>query len=295
MPRSPLVPRFQQRPLLSSDLSPERPRDKLNSRSASMAPIISPRWKRRLYPLSALLITFIILFMFLFSGSVTRRDSAAGFPLSRGYESGEPRPAEPVDEIIVVIVPPFAQKFTRESLRTLLDSLAVAHYSRYIQLRLVLGPEADTAKFNSRYNVAMSTQWRHGKLHVVNATSGGLYALPLSAWSPNQGEREHVVIVDALHAKTVDPSWFKYLQAARARYAGVADIAAYAPTRTAVRTRAPVTGLVKHWEPPTMGENDPDDVFLYQSAAYMPIIAPTNAAHWRAFQHWFTSRRSEWF
>lgn len=296
MPRTPLVPRFQQRlPVVSTDVASDRAKEKQTQRSGSMAPILGARWRRRLSPISAVFIVFIFLVVFLIISSVTRRDPATGLPLSRGYEGVEPLPAEPVDETVVVIVPPFSRQVAWESLRTLLSSLDNAHYSRPVRLRIVLAPEANRHAFESRHAIATSAKWHHGELQVVNATSGGLYELSLSAWSPNQGASEHVVIVDATNARTVDSSWFEFLQAARIRYAGVADIAAYSPVRASVRARAPVTGLVKHWEPPLLGDNDPDNVFLYQSAAYAPMLAPANAAQWRAFQRWFAGRRSEWF
>jgi len=271
---------------------------------------LRPRAQRRLVAL-----LFIFLFFIIGALAVRKLHIITQFhslnytsyvPLAHGYEPVQNGPQHPVAESIVVVVhavggtivarpnlPPYSLK----SISALLTSLGNARYTHPVHLRILLAPQRDPDAFNLRYALASSVSWSHGSKDVVNATSGGLFELMVSAWSPAKGTVERAVIVDAAFARSFHPNWFQYLQATRARYAGFADVAAFSPVHASVRTVSSITGIVSHWQPPPADAHstNSDNVFLYQSAAYAPVLAPANAEIWRTFQRWFANHRSEWF
>lgn len=256
-----------------------------------------------------LLVLFIVLctiFSFFLSQFKLRdvQNGRLGSRLGFSVERKIPDPATPLDESIVVIVPPVGNSvvdrpdiklYELDSVRDLLRSLTSAHYPTDVKLRVVLAPERDDRAFDKRYRVVRGTIWNHGSFEIVNATTGGLFEIMLSAWSPSKNAHERVVIIDAAYARNLNPDWFENLQSARVRYAHVSDIAAFAINRAPIRVRSSITGMVSHWQPPSLGENNPDNVYLYQGAAYIPVLAPQSAEQWRSFQRWFVARRSDWF
>ncbi len=263
------------------------------------------RARRHILSLVFLVVACTVFSFFLSQLKLLRRENvSAGGGLGFSFERKLPDPETPLDESIVVMVPPVGnsvvvrpnvEQYQLETVRGLFQSLTSARYPTTVNLRVLLAPESDDNAFDRRYVVVQETVWNHGSFGIVNATTGGLFEIMLNAWAPAKNARERVVIIDAAFARSLNPEWFENLQTARVRYAHVSDVAAFTDKPSSVRVRSSVTGMVSHWQPPTLGKENPDNVFLYQSAPYIPVLAPKSAEQWRAFLRWFVARRSEWF
>ena len=208
------------------------------------------------------------------------------------------------DERVIVIVPPIGSSIAPRSkiavyeldmMEKLLYSLTNAVYTTKVSLNLLLAPESNSSAFDVRYSVAKKTHWSHGEMYVTNATSNGSFEMILSVWTTQRNARERIVLIDAALAGKLNFDWFETLQAARARYGDIPDVAAFAISSMPNHVHSAVTKRSSIAEPFVSGKNSNDGVRLYQLAAYVPILAPQNSEYWRLFQRWLTAHRAEWF
>ena len=213
------------------------------------------------------------------------------------------REQKTADQRIIVIVPavgslvasqPNLEPYELETIQKLLQSLANANYSSDVSLDVLLTPESDDSAFDERYAVVQTTDWNHGVMNVVNLTTPGMFEVILGAWLPLENSRQQVIIIDSAFARDVNASWYESLQATRARYARVSDIAGFAAFPADENLRSIMKSTSSRWQS-SFQKSSSDNVYLYQAAAYIPILAPRRAKEWRSFQRWLITRRSEWF
>ena len=213
-------------------------------------------------------------------------------------------PPQQFAERIIVIVPPIGNQilsplqvamYDLDTIRTLLRSIENARYSTKISLNIVLVPESNASAFDQRYSIVQKIHWIHGTMQVTNATSGGSFEMILSAWTPQENAREQIVLIDAAFARNLNVDWFDILQITRSRYGVVPDVAAFTTSAIPNRLHSSISRLRSFWKSSLPWRNSDDEICLYQSAAYLPILAPKSAEQWRSFQRWFIARRAEWF
>lgn len=196
-------------------------------------------------------------------------------------------------------VPPESKLYSERALSLLVSSLAQAHYDNEpVALSLVLAPEANATAYEARYVQCTEFVWPHGEKTLHNATTGGLFELGVSSWSPARGDTEKVLIIDASRALPFVPQFYRYLKSVRRRYMhSAADIAGF--TLEPVLMRRPESVLGRStggYTSAFVGEGeDGDEVFLYQNLPFVAAFSPVDSEVWRAFQRWFAAHRAEWF
>ncbi len=234
----------------------------------------------------------------------TVNDSSEEEPVDFPIKKHVPAKREQADQRIILIVPaigslvvsrPNVEPYKLGTTRRLLQSLAKARYTTKVSLEVLLTPESDDSAFEERYAAVQATDWNHGDMKVVNLTTPGLFEVILGAWLPLENSMEQVVIIDAAFARGVNVNWFENMRATRARYAHASDIAGFGASPISVHRRSRFFGMRSQWEPPSLGKDSSDNAYLYQGAAYIPILAPSSSGEWRSFQRWFIARRYEWF
>lgn len=196
-------------------------------------------------------------------------------------------------------VPAESKLYSARALSLLVSSLVHAHYDNEpVALTLVLAPEGNTTAFEVRYAQCQDVVWPHGEKILQNATTGGLFELGVSSWSPARGNSEKVLIVDASRALPFVPQFYRYLKSVRRRYLrSAADIAGFTLEPVLIRRPASVLGRsTGGYTSAFVGEGEAgDEVFLYQNLPFVAAFSPVDSEVWRAFQRWFAAHRAEWF
>ena len=192
------------------------------------------------------------------------------------------------------------------SFQTLLSSITTAYYDGdSVQLQIVLAPHANSESFDKTYTQCTKVKWQHGQLSIQNASTGGLFDLGVSVWSPPPADHSHALIIDASRIETISPNYYRYLKSVRRRYAGIADVAGFTLEPVLIRRQSGLLGQLSQrfssenvagFDPrvSTAGNNS-SSVFFYQTLPIVGAFSPVNAQVWRSFQRWFAAHRSEWF
>ncbi|CDF33573.1 putative glycosyl transferase [Chondrus crispus] len=196
-------------------------------------------------------------------------------------------------------VPPDSKLYSSRALSLLITSLVEAHYDNEpVSLSLVLAPEPNSTTYEARYLQCQDVVWPHGDKTLHNATTGGLFELGVSSWSPSRGDTEKVLIVDASRALPFVPQFYRYLKSVRRRYmSSAADIAGFTLEPVLIRRRESVLGRsTGSYTSAFVGEGEAgDEVFLYHNLPFVAAFSPVDSEVWRAFQRWFAAHRAEWF
>lgn len=196
-------------------------------------------------------------------------------------------------------IPPDSKIYSSRALALLISSLVEAHYDNEpVSLSLYLAPETNLTSYEARYAQCQDVVWPYGEKTLHNATTGGLFELGVSSWSPGRGDSEKVLIVDASRALPFAPQFYRYLKSVRRRYmTSAADIAGFTLEPVLVRRPESVMGRsTGHYTSAFVGEGEAgDEVFLYHNLPFVAAFSPLDSEVWRAFQRWFAAHRAEWF
>lgn len=242
--------------------------------------------RRRFSTLSIAILLFLVLFVALALRHRRRYPLPTEVALPPAYD---PPPSDQKPLRIILIVPPFVSysaTYNISTLTSLLRSLSEAQYDALpTHLHLLLAPHRISTSFDSLYSKLRTTPWSHGPFSLQNASTGGLFDLAVSSWTPAHHETQQVLILDAAHLTAVSTSFHRYLRSARRAHT-YPDVAAFALRPVAIHQHSVLT---------SDSVNPDAHVYLYQNTPLIPAIAPVNAHVWRTFQRWFYSHRAEWF
>ena len=296
---------------------------------------------RSFRPLLIILPVFILVLSLLSPFLRGRLQSFSSNPLSTHHplpRSYEPPPSTQSSDTstglqIVLVVPPFTNStrfsnfqqdasqtddfnstqvsnsssiYDSASLQTLLSSITTAYYDNDpVQLQIVLAPHANSGSFDKTYSQCTKLKWPHGQLNIQNASTGGLFDLGVSVWSPPPADRNHALIIDASRIETMSPDYYRYLKSVRQRYSGIADVAGFTLEPVLIRRQSGLLGQLSQsfsfenvagFDPKASKTgNNSSSVFFYQTLPIVGAFSPVNAQVWRSFQRWFAAHRAEWF